>query len=411
VSNKYEAPAAISLQRVEAVPIIIPKDTLEAIGEGYEFVETLHFPQKGVGGIYGVGIARDIKRCLATRPIPGSKFGHNPDENHDDFFVIGAEYFDEQGKVLSADAETGELELGLRVRVPPSDFTGNSNDGFIRSIKTGNQRFSLVLIIDDEPLGGVFEKILSDAGLRNDAVGTIPAMKEQTVIANSWDDRESAVLALIKGNKICEVNSAEMVVDGFLNLTAVRNIRPLDSKFRNRILNAVAKAQKDVEVKMTEEDVKKLVEASVKDAVGSAVSEAIASLKKAEETEQQTKKNSADREAAEQILGEARAALGEGFKEATPTVIFAELAKLLGEAQEHAAEVAANKFLGDKFAHNSAVFTHCKGAFKSLGKRVFNKEAKETLIKTFENDIVLKELRKNAYNPAMDERQTTEFTL
>jgi hypothetical protein len=162
---------------------------------------------------------------------------------------------------------------------------------------------------------------------------------------------------------------------------------------------------------MTEEEVKRLVEASVKDAVGSAVSEAIASLKKAEETEQANKKNSADREAAEQILGEARAALGEGFKEVPPTVIFAELAKLLGEAEEHAAEVEANKFLGDKFAHNSAVFTHCKGAFKGLGKRVFNKEAKEALIKTFEGDIVLKELRRNAYNPALDDGQTKEYTF
>jgi hypothetical protein len=160
VSNKYEATAAISLQRVEAVPIIIPDKTLEAIGEGYDFVEMLHFPQKGNGGIYGVGIARDIKRCLAIRPIPGSKFGHNPKEAHDDFFVIGAEFFDRQGNVLSADAVSGELELGLRVRVPPSDFTGNSNEGFIRSVKTGNQQFSLVLIIDDEPLGGGYFSIL-----------------------------------------------------------------------------------------------------------------------------------------------------------------------------------------------------------------------------------------------------------
>jgi hypothetical protein len=88
--------------------------------------------------------------------------------------------------------------------------------------------------------------------LRNDAVGTNPAMREQEVIANQWVERESEVLSLIKGNKICEVNSEEMVVDGFLNLTAVRNIRPLDSKFRNRILNAVAKSQRNTEGKMTE---------------------------------------------------------------------------------------------------------------------------------------------------------------
>jgi hypothetical protein len=409
--------AEVSDRLIDEVPVIIPENARKAIGEGYDFLEVLSFPQKGTNGIYGVEIAVAVMRSLLTRPIPGSKYGHS-EETHDDFFVIGALIFDDRGNVVRYEKDAVEefnlqgiadrIELALRVRVPPTDFMGNSNEGFIRSIKTGNQRFSLVLHLGDAPPSGVYRDLISYAGLRNDAVGTIPAMKEQEIIANSWVDRENELLALVKGNKICEVDSEEMIVNDSLNLTAVRNIRPHDNKLRNRILNAVDKSRRNSGGEMTEEEVKKIVDAAVKDAVGAAVKEAVVSMKESSEKEEQTKKNSAEIETAAKILAEARVALGEGFEESPPEAVFEALVKMLGTAEDQAAEVEAGKFLGNKFEKNSALFEHCKKSFKTLGRRVFNGGAKEALIKNFDSDIVFKELRKNAYNPISGQTDDNE---
>jgi hypothetical protein len=64
-------------------------------------------------------------------------------------------------------------------------------------------------------------------------------MREQMIHAN----KENELLALVKRNKICESKSEELIVDGLVNLTAARKIRPLDSRMCSLNSSASATSQ------------------------------------------------------------------------------------------------------------------------------------------------------------------------
>ena len=366
----------------ESIPVLIPKPALEAIGEGYDFVEILEYPQKGAGGVYNEGVFADVLESLKTRPIPGDKRGHTDNPN-DDFFVIGA--------VM----ENGEARF--RVRVPETDYNGQSNEGFIRSLKTGNQRLSLVIDVEDYG-SGQFDRLLSDNGLRNDAVGTLPAMHKQTVLAN----KENELLALVERGKICENAGAELVVDGRVNLTAVRNITPHDNPVRIRLMNAAGKKKSNTKEKqkMDEKEIQELINRGIKEAAPALLK----SVLEAQNKETETKKNAADVETARKIIAFAKEALGEEFADMDAEALLDALKNLISSAEESAAEAEANSFVGDGLRKNadgkdSALFIHTRDEFRKMGREIFNKTAVKKRHEALKENSIVRELRRNAYNP------------
>jgi hypothetical protein len=368
-----------------SIPITIPEAALDAIGEGYEFAETLAFPQTGSGGTYNKGVFEGIIESLKSRPIPGDKRGHNENPN-DDFFVIGAK--------MERNA------VHFRVRVPETDYSGQSNEGFIRSLKTGNQKLSLVLDVDDDG-SGQYNSLLTDAGLRNDAVGTLPAMKDQSIVAN----KENELLALVGRGKICESKSDELIVNGSVNLTAVRNIKPLDNPVRNRILNAA----KNKKIHKEKPDMEK-------EAVLALMKETVPEIMKAfteeQSKEKNAKKNAADVEQAQKILDMAREALGEDAAELDAEEVFAKLAEMLKAAEDSAAETEANKFVGsglrkNKDGKDTPLFIQARTEFRALGHKVLIKKNCDKKHEEMKNNEVFKALRASEFNPVMT--QTSDF--
>jgi hypothetical protein len=370
----------------ESIPILIPKPALDAIGDGYEFVEILDYPQKGFGGTYNEGVFADVLESLKTRPIPGDKRGHS-DSPNDDFFVIGASM------------ENGATSF--RVRVPENDYDGNSNDGFIRSLKTGNQKLSLVVDVEDN-WSGQFDRLKSDKGLRNDAVGTLPAMQEQTVLAN----KENSLLALVERGKICEIDSAELVVDGRVNLTAVRNITPHDNPMRIRLMNAASKKKSNTKgkPKMDEKEIQEMINEMINKSIKEAAPTLLRSVLDAQAKEAETKKNVADVQTAQKIIEFAKEALGEDFTDMSAEEILDALKTLITTAEESAAEAEANSFVGDGLRKNtdgkdSALFIHAREEFRKMGRDIFKKPIVRKKHEELKENSIILELRRNAYNP------------
>jgi hypothetical protein len=364
----------------ESIPVTIPADALEAIGEGYEFTETLAFPQTGSGGVYNRGVFDGVLDALKSRPIPGDKRGHSENPN-DDFFVIG-------GKIEGNEAH-------FRVRVPETDYAGMSNEGFIRSLKTGNQKLSLVLDVADDG-SGQFNALRSDHGLRNDAVGTLPAMGDQTIHANSAKGKE--LLSLAKSGKICESGSDDLIVGGSVNLTAVRKIQPLDNPLRNMILSA-AKNKTIIKENKMEIDEEKL-----KAMIASAAKEAVAAVTDQQTKDNTQKKNAADIEQAKKILELAKDALGEEAADLDAEEVFSRLVAMLKSAEDAAAEAEANKFVGaglrkNKEGKDTPLFIQVKKEFLALGHGVLIRKNCEKEHEKMRNNEVFKALRQAELNP------------
>jgi hypothetical protein len=380
--NRISGVAELSVSP-ESIPILVPQSALDAIGGGYDFIEILDYPQKGVGGTYNEGVFAGILESLKSRPIPGDKRGHSDNPN-DDFFVIGAAM--ENGKAR------------FRVRVPDNDYNGNSNEGFIRSLKTGNQRLSLVIDVEDNG-NGQFDRLNSDSGLRNDAVGTLPAMQEQTVLAN----KSSELFALVERGKICESDSAELVVDGQVNLTAVRNMTPHDNPMRIRLMNAISKKKSNTreKSKMDEKEVQELINKGIKEAAPALLK----SVLEAQGKEAESKKNAADVQTAQKIIEFAKEALGEEFTaDLDAEGILDALKNLIASAEESASEAEANSFVGDGLRKNtdgkdSALFIHAREEFRKMGREIFNKTAIKKKHEALKENSIIQELRRNAYNP------------
>ncbi|MDR2602670.1 MAG: hypothetical protein LBC53_09545 [Spirochaetaceae bacterium] len=242
--------------KVEDVPVLIPKDALEAIKGNeeapYEIIETLPFPSEGMGGLYTGSYFESLLEQMKARPLGGSKTGHG--NQNDDFFTIG-------GKVEYTAENAGVCYL--RIIVPRMGYE-TTNEGFIRSCKAGNQEFSLVANVEEERNANgeiIFTKDVGKA--RNDAVSE--GAMDQTL--NAAKERE--IFALIeKGAIDIESEGKETIAAGKVRRKAAlyMQFNGPDRALGARITNAIAnklKQQNEESKKMTKDEIVKAVQAAV----------------------------------------------------------------------------------------------------------------------------------------------------
>jgi hypothetical protein len=215
----------------DSIPILASKESLDAIGDGFDIVEVLSYPQQGTGGIYTGSFFESFVNSIKERPIPGDKNGHS-EHPKDDFFVIG-------GKTENTSAAEGNCYL--RIRIPEMGYE-TSNSGFIRSCKTGNQLFSIVAEVDPQrnTAGEVFF-IEATGTLRNDAVSRDAAMHEQTV-SNSATEKELMDL-ISRGEIDIDSDTKELTANGKVCRKAALHMQfnGPDKTLGARLMNAIAK--------------------------------------------------------------------------------------------------------------------------------------------------------------------------
>jgi hypothetical protein len=227
--------AGVSLPPVAEIPVLIPDTALAAIKgdetEPYEIIEAIPFPSEGVGGIYTGKYFESLLSQMQTRPLGGSKTGH--DNEKDDFFTIG-------GKIEHTNEHKGICYL--RIMVPTEGYE-TTNSGFIRSCKTGNQEFSIVANV--EPLRGNDGKVyfVKDIGkARNDAVPE--GAMEQTVSNTKKEHNE-----VDKAEIIAAVKAA--IANNTLTLEELAQAVSMENKLRTRNDDELQAAAKEI-VKLVE---------------------------------------------------------------------------------------------------------------------------------------------------------------
>jgi transcriptional regulator with XRE-family HTH domain len=226
--------AGVQLPPVNDVPILIPDTALAAIKgteeTPYEMVEAIEFPSEGQGGIYTGSYFESLLTQMKTRPLGGSKTGH--DNTKDDFFTIG-------GRVEHTAENAGVAYF--RILVPAEGYE-TTNSGFIRSCKTGNQEFSIVA--NAEPTRGNDGKvyITEDIGkARNDAV---PSGAMEQTVSNSAEEKE--IMDLISAGMVdYDTDSTELLVNGRVCRRAAAKLIGTNGKLADRILNAIKKNRKE----------------------------------------------------------------------------------------------------------------------------------------------------------------------
>jgi hypothetical protein len=228
--------AQVKLPPVEDIPILIPTPALSAIKDGekapYEIIEAIPFPSEGQGGIYTGKYFESLLNQIKTRPLGGSKTGH--ENERDDFFTVG-------GKVEFTSESEGICYL--RIMIPEQGYE-TTNSGFIRSCKTGNQEFSIVANVEGVRGndGGVY--FVEDIGkARNDAVSE-GAMDQ--AVSNSATEKE--IMELISAGKVdLTTDSDKLVHNGMVyRRAAVKLQSRADYKaMAGRVLNAIGKQYKE----------------------------------------------------------------------------------------------------------------------------------------------------------------------
>jgi lambda repressor-like predicted transcriptional regulator len=245
--------AAVKPLPVEDVPILIPDKALAAIkgdeAEPYELIEAIPFPSEGQGGIYTGGYFESLLAQIKTRPLGGSKTGHENEK--DDFFTIG-------GKIDRTSESEGVCYLRLMI---PAEGYETTNSGFIRSCKTGNQEFSIVANV--EPTRGNDGKVYFTEDLgraRNDAVseGAMP----QTV-SNSAPEKE--IMDLIAAGAVdTDSDSSELIANGKVCRKAALRMQfnGPDKALGARIMNAIKKNHKEKN-QVTKEEIIAAIKAAI----------------------------------------------------------------------------------------------------------------------------------------------------
>jgi hypothetical protein len=249
LKNKAGAP----LPEVKDIPVLIPDKALAAIkgneAEPYEIIEAIPFPSEGQGGIYTGGYFESLLAQMKTRPMGGSKTGHENEK--DDFFTIG-------GKVERTSENEGVCYLRIMI---PSDGYETTNSGFIRSCKTGNQEFSIVANV--EPARGNDGKVYFTEDLgraRNDAV---PEGAMEQSVSNSAAEKE--IMDLIAAGAVdIEIDGSELIVNGKVCRKAALRMQfnGPDKALGARIMNAVKKNHKEKN-QVTKEEILAAVKAAV----------------------------------------------------------------------------------------------------------------------------------------------------
>jgi hypothetical protein len=378
--------------KAETIPILIPKENLDAIGDGYEFVETLDYPQDGNGNKYKKGFFESVLNSLKNKPMPGDKEGHKDAANHDDFFIIG-------GKLEDSGDGTGFLHL--RARVPEKDYLGNSNDGFVRSLKTGNQYFSLVFAAPTEQFKRhEIDTIIHEELLRNDAVNANPAMRDQQVSLKNGMPDETQILELIrKGNFEKNGLGGTLITDGFVSrpfcirkqFKGTASERKLYAKFVKAMSDYEKNKKK--ELKMTPEEVQALLEKLKAEILAAIAGQKESNALKA--TEDQTKKLATSLAEIKNVLGLSDTATEQETLGAVQTAIDA--AK---EGDEAISEQAAAKLAGRTTIKNAEgkdeadpVFEYAKKELAALGHDIRKKELREKKIEDLRNNTIVQKLR------------------
>jgi hypothetical protein len=228
--------AGLTLPPVKDVPVLIPDKALEAIkgseSEPYELVEAIPFPSEGQGGMYTASYFESLLAQMKTRPLGGSKTGH--ESERDDFFTIG-------GKIERTSENEGVCYL--RIMVPAEGYE-TTNSGFIRSCKTGNQEFSIVASVDGVRGNDGKVYFTEDIGkARNDAV---PEGAMEQTVSNSASEKE--IMDLIAQDAIdIEREGSELITNGKVCRKAALRLQfnGPDKALGARIMNAIAKRQKE----------------------------------------------------------------------------------------------------------------------------------------------------------------------
>ncbi|GBR73156.1 hypothetical protein NO1_0586 [Candidatus Termititenax aidoneus] len=374
------------------IPILVPKENLDAIGDGYEFVETLDYPQDGNGDKFKKGFFEAVLNSLKNKPIPGDKEGHKEASNHDDFFIIG-------GKLEDNGDDTGQLHL--RVRVPEKDYLGNSNDGFVRSLKTGNQYFSLVFAALPEQLERhEVDTIVNEELLRNDAVNANPAMRDQQVSLKNGLPDETQIIELIrKGNFEKNGLGGTLITDGFVSrpfcirkqFKGTASERKLYAKFVKAMSDFEKNKKKELD--MDEEQLRKILADFVREIKGNA--ETDETRKAAESAEAKIKQLAVALTEIKKALGLPETATDQEVLDAVQSAIDA--AK---EGDGAVAETEAAKLAGRTTVKNAEgkdepdpAFEFAKKELVAMGHDVRKKELREKKLEDLRNNVVLKKLR------------------
>lgn len=124
---------------VDDLKPLVNAEAFAALSEGdqepFLKVESIDVPSPGTGGVYDASFFKSWNSVMKSRPIPGSKRGHEfASRPASDFYTVA-------GKL--ADNADGTQTEHMLIYVPPQGDS-TSNAGFIRDMKAGIVNFSLV---------------------------------------------------------------------------------------------------------------------------------------------------------------------------------------------------------------------------------------------------------------------------
>ncbi|MDR2095729.1 MAG: hypothetical protein LBP76_09470 [Treponema sp.] len=380
----------------EAIPILSPN--YEALGNVYEVVQAIHYPAEGSGGYpYYYGYWNSLVEKLKDRPFPGSKdlFRGGHENESADFYTVG----------IKLDGNEEEGTAYLRIAVPDIDMNGNTNEGFVRALKMGGVEFSIVADVEPETINGKtgFHRELGRP--RNDLAGE--GAMEQSVFANKAG-KEKDLIDLARAGKIVEnKDSGELILNGMVNIAAIKNIRPHDEPIRVKILALADNYKKNHNSK---EKNMEIDEKTLNETVAKAVSDALAAAEKAREEANKKARNelSAEHQAdLRRVAQEAELGLSE---DASISDVVEAILEAVKSAAEATAESEANKFAGRKFMKNAndkdvidPVYEVALETFKAGGNKVLNKVWRDEQSKALNNKASVRALRErnaNPYDPA-----------
>ena len=193
-SNRSAATVALNLKaapvtiRAESVPTLVPSSVMVDLQRGdpepYFKLQAIKYPVEGSGvypsakAIYTERFFESFLGVCRTRPIPGSKRGHEPASRPaTDFYLVG-------GKLEKSG--NGKGTVYLKNYVPPQGDT-TSNVGLIRDMKAGIVHFSIVTRPKYETVDGE-QRFTGSAGYeRNDAVEYGTGAMDQSTNADRTD--------------------------------------------------------------------------------------------------------------------------------------------------------------------------------------------------------------------------------
>lgn len=225
-------------------------DTVQAdVGENaYIHYVVFNSPSEGNGGVYTQDYWQSVIDLMIERdkPLSGGKTGGNGHEGlENDFFIVGAKHDRENEKVY------------FKIAVPEMGFS-SSNEGLIRSLKNGVGEFSIVAHVEPRNENGItyFDKEL---GLPRIDFVDVGAMAQAQYNSKFEAEKKLAEELAKMGLIDYYVDNGNLIHNGRVSkVWAVKNQNGLHKAFSGRLLNTIAKAQKNKqEQRMEKEEILK----------------------------------------------------------------------------------------------------------------------------------------------------------